>query len=280
MQQQPRRTTHHTSPCAIVSEESSSLITCTIELDLYSTRVAESNEEQNQQHNSKKMRSTFLLLVVVVVATTQAFSPHASLGRSMSTTTATTHTSTKTRLFMIDPSLISGMLPMDVGIAAVSAAAGALSQVPKIQQLERELDVTRAALTDSEQQLVSKIHELEEKLFTMDNEYEQQTSKFKKQYDRQMRDDLERITDKMKVDFGYKMEIRVEEAKSKLLSEKLQEVSSRGGDKQAELVTLRLQRSRVEDANGTLEKALQDSQIELQRLQDASSKKASWWPFS
>jgi hypothetical protein len=176
---------------------------------------------------------------------------------------------------MIDPTAF----PLDVGIAAVSAAAGAFSQVPKIQQLERELDLTREALTDSEQEMVSKIHELEEKLFTMDREYEGQTDKFKKQYDLKMRDNLAQMTEKIKIDYGYQLEIRVEEAKSKLLQDKFMQISNVGGDRQAELVKLRLQRSRIEDANKTLEKALGDSKAELDRLQEAASKKAGWWPF-
>jgi uncharacterized membrane-anchored protein YhcB (DUF1043 family) len=57
-------------------------------------------------------------------------------------------------------------LALDLGIAALSAAGGALSQRPKIQQLERELETTRAALTESEQQLVDKF--MNGKLFMMD----------------------------------------------------------------------------------------------------------------
>jgi phage-related minor tail protein len=151
--------------------------------------------------------------------------------------------------------------------------------VPKIQELERELDTTRAALTDSEQQLVSQIHELEERLFVMDREFEGQTDKFKKQYDVKMRDDLQKITEKMKVDFQYTLEIKVEEEKSKLLLDKLDVTNSLTGQRQVELVNLRLQRSRIEDANQALEKAMDESKAELDRLREAALKRTGWWPF-
>jgi hypothetical protein len=184
------------------------------------------------------------------------------------------------QFLVIDPLMLSlDALPFDAGIAALSAAAGALSQMPKIQQLERELDITRAALTDSEQQLVDQIHELEEKLFTMDKEFEGQTEKFKKQYDLKMREDLERITEKMKVDFRYKLDIRVEEQKSKMLQEKLADSSSFTGNRQAELVDLRLQQGRIKIANEKMEKALETSTAELKRLREAASEKTGWWPF-
>lgn len=95
---------------------------------------------------------------------------------------------------MVDP-----VIATDVGIAVVSAAAGAASQFPRINQLQRELDIARTALTQSEQELVTKITQLEDRLYEMDAEFEAQTTKFKKQYDTKMREDLARMTEKMKV---------------------------------------------------------------------------------
>jgi hypothetical protein len=225
-----------------------------------------------------------LLVVAFLASLGHAFSPSPFILRSRSTDNS--HTGNLLNSFrrnyasvrlslVIDPA----MFPLDIGIAAVSAAAGALAQVPKIQELERELDTTRAALTDSEQQLVSQIHELEERLFVMDREFEGQTDKFKKQYDVKMRDDLQKITEKMKVDFQYTLEIKVEEEKSKLLLDKLDVTNSLTGQRQVELVNLRLQRSRIEDANQALEKAMDESKAELDRLREAALKRTGWWPF-
>jgi chromosome segregation ATPase len=167
---------------------------------------------------------------------------------------------------------------IDAGIAVVSAAAGAASQLPRIQQLERDLRTAKDSLTKSEQELVSKITELEDKLFHMDQEYEQATARFKKQYDARMKEDLERVADKMKVDFRYKLEIRLEEQKSKLLQDQLGLVNGLTGGRQEELVDLRLRNSRVQKANQELEEALEMSKTELERIQ-AGAQKKGWWPF-
>ena len=39
-------------------------------------------------------------------------------------------------------------LSVNAAVAVVSAAAGAASQVPKIQELERELEIAKLALTE------------------------------------------------------------------------------------------------------------------------------------
>jgi hypothetical protein len=220
------------------------------------------------------MKLYCLLAVSFMASSGHAFSP-SILRNNRSAENARNTASCVRQFLVIDPAIF----PLDAGIAALSAAAGALSQVPKIQQLERELETTRSALTDSEQQLVSQIHELEEKLFTMDREFEGQTERFKRQYDLKMRDDLEMVTEKMKIDFSYKLEIRVEEQKSKMLQEKLLDVNNLTGNRQAELVALRLQRSRVESANENMEKALKRSSAELDKLREAASKKTGWWKF-
>jgi hypothetical protein len=233
---------------------------------------------QYDSANISTMKLYCVLAVSFVASFGNAFSP-GILRSHRSTENARNTASSVHQFLVVDPSMLPLDVAFDAGIAALSAAAGALSQAPKIQQLERELATTRASLTESEQQLVAQIHELEEKLFVMDREFEGQTDKFKKQYDTKMREELERVTEKMKINFRYKLDIRVEEQKSKMLQDKLLDISGFTGDRQAELVDLRLQRSRIEIANETLEKALEASSVELKRLTDASSKKTGWWPF-
>jgi hypothetical protein len=103
-----------------------------------------------------------LFVSALLLAFTEGFAPSSSRASEASRQTE------MTRLFILptDP------LFLDLGIAAVSAAAGAVSQLPKIQELQRELEISRAALTESENEMVSKIHDLEEKLFQMDREFE------------------------------------------------------------------------------------------------------------
>lgn len=78
-----------------------------------------------------------LLLLAVFVSTTDGFTnakPTFSL------------TNSRSRILMVDPSLLDPNL-IDVTIAVVSAAAGAASQLPKIQELEKEVSEAREALT-------------------------------------------------------------------------------------------------------------------------------------
>jgi len=174
---------------------------------------------------------------------------------------------------------VVGPAAIDVGIAVVSAAAGVVSQLPTVSRLQKELEITRAALTDSEQEMVSRISEVEDRLHAMDAEFEAQTTKFQKQYDTRMREDLEKMTEKMKVDFQYNLEIRLEEQKSKMLCKQLDVVRTVTGSKnREELADLRLQRDRINKANAELEKALEASKYELEKLRHAAAKKG-WWPL-
>lgn len=126
--------------------------------------------------------------------------------------------------------------------------------------------------------MVEKIKVLEEKLYEMDNEFEQQTAKVKKQYDTTLRNEVARAAAKAKEDFKYTLEIRMQKARSKFLKEKLDFVNNLTGEKQTELVNLRLQEQQVKETNKKLEEALHQSEEELQRLHNLSAKK-KWWPF-
>jgi len=212
-------------------------------------------------------KSLFLLVILIVLLGDYFFIEAFSLPLSFRRTTAR---------HLIDPSVI----PMDVGIAVVSAAAGAVSQLPRIQELEREVESARMSLTEAENQLKLKIEELDEKLFTMDKVYEAQTDKFKKQYDAKMKEELESRVAKMKVDYQYNLEIKLEEQKSKMLAEQLDMIAKGGLPKQNELLNLRINRDRISKANEELENALKESKQELARLQAAAAKRnGSWWPF-
>ena len=105
------------------------------------------------------MMLSTMFVSALLLAFTEGFVPSSSRA---------SEASRQTRLFILptDP------LFLDLGIAAVSAAAGAASQLPQIQELQRELEISRAALSESENEMVSKIHDLEEKLFLMDQEFE------------------------------------------------------------------------------------------------------------
>jgi len=165
-----------------------------------------------------------------------------------------------------------------IGIAVISAAAGAAAQMPKIQQLEGELVKARAALEKSKGDMVAKIDELEEKLFVMDKAYEEQSAKFMREYEVKKNEEVAKITDKIKTDYAYKVEIEVEKEKSKLLSKQLSEIKL-SADQSTKLSEMKLKMEQLENAKAKLESALQKSNAELNRIDEAGKKKGGFWPF-
>lgn len=161
-------------------------------------------------------------------------------------------------------------------IAVASAAAGALSQLPRIQELEAQLVQVQSTLNATQTEMTTKVALLEDKLYTLDTEYEAQTTRFKKQYELKLRDDLARMTEKIKTDYEFKLAIKVEEQKGKLLDNQLDLVGGITGKRQAEMVELRLKQSRMEETNQQLEKALREADAELEALREAAAKKP-WW---
>jgi hypothetical protein len=126
--------------------------------------------------------------------------------------------------------------------------------------------------------MVSKIKILEDKLYLMDEEFEGQTEKMRRQYDRRMWEEIERNTEKLKTDFQYKLEINMQEERSKMLKEQLQ-VLNQGSKKQGELAELKLKQTNIISANLELEKLLEQSEKELMNLRNLATKKNKWWPF-
>jgi hypothetical protein len=126
--------------------------------------------------------------------------------------------------------------------------------------------------------MVDKITELEDRLFTLDQEYEAQTDKFKKQYDQTMKIKLEENAQKAKQDFNFRLQIRLDEQKQEMLTDKFNFIQSLSGPKEEELVGLRLKQSRISDDNDKLGQALEDAKKELDELRVSSNKKG-WWIF-
>ena len=131
----------------------------------------------------------------------------------------------------------------------------------------------------SELELVTKITELEEKLYRMDQEFEAQTDKVKKRYDESMKLELKKVAEKVMEDYRYTLDIRLAEQRQSLLSEKLTFVNNLNGDKELELVNLRLRQGQINNANKKLEDALTQSKLEIEKLSELTRKKSGWWPF-
>ena len=113
----------------------------------------------------------------------------------------------------------------------------------------------------------------------MDQEFEAQTDKVKKRYDESMKLELKKVAEKVKEDYRYTLDIRLAEQRQSLLSEKLTFVNNLNGDKELELVNLRLRQGQINNANKKLEDALTQSKLEIEKLSELTRKKSGWWPF-
>uniref|UniRef100_A0A7S1GR98 Uncharacterized protein n=1 Tax=Cyclophora tenuis TaxID=216820 RepID=A0A7S1GR98_CYCTE len=179
---------------------------------------------------------------------------------------------------VIDPNLYNNFLLDPAVVAVVSAAAGAAAQVPRIQQLERDLEQAHTELMEMEDQMVDKIKILEDQLFEMDTEFEQQSAREKKKYDMTLREEIEKTTKKLKEDYQFSLDIKLKDAKSQMLSEKLDFVNKLTGDKQSELSLLRLQSEKLQVDNHKLEEALDLSRNELEKMKNTPTDR-KWWKF-
>ena len=125
---------------------------------------------------------------------------------------------------------------------------------------------------------MDKVAQLEDQLFRMDQEFEAQSGKIQKRFDQKLRDELERVRKKVKEEYQFTLDIKVQEERSKMLAEKLDFVGSVNGDKDIELVELRLKQTQVQSTNRKLEEALETAKAELDRIQNLAQQKP-WWPF-
>jgi hypothetical protein len=72
----------------------------------------------------------------------------------------------------------------------------------------------------------------------------------------------------------------VEEQKSKMLTKQLELINGITGPRQEEVRNLKMQRDEVDKVNAALQRALEDSNVEMDNIrQSANSSKKSWWPF-
>ena len=182
--------------------------------------------------------------------------------------------------FMMDPASVVAVVgdvdvALEVGVALMGAAAGAASQLPRVYALQGELALVRRQLNETEAGLVEKIHVLENKLFEMDAEFEEQTAKFQRQYDQTQKQRLADIKDKLKTEMQYKLEIQLARQKSEKLMESVTLEHGRTG-KQEELSQLKLRSIRLEDLNAELEATLKQTDKELQHLREVAAKKKSF----
>ncbi|GAX29277.1 hypothetical protein FisN_16Hh293 [Fistulifera solaris] len=180
----------------------------------------------------------------------------------------------------MDPELITAGMPViQMGVvAAASAVAGAFSQQPRIQELEKALLESQIALNETRLETEQKMTQLEDKLFEMDQEYEAQTTRFKKRYDNQMREELEKAKDKIRTDYNFRLAVQTDKLKSEKLMDGLG-IVAQSTDKEAQLSQVRIEKAQLAELNRRLEEALQKSNQELENMKAEASKKTFFGLF-
>lgn len=163
-------------------------------------------------------------------------------------------------------------------VAAASAVAGAFSQQPRIQELESALVESQMALNETRHETELKMTQLEDKLFEMDKEYEAQTTRFKKRYDNQMREELEKARDKIRTDYNFRLAIQTDKLKSEQLMDGLG-IVGQSTDKEAQLSQVRIEKAQLAELNKKLEEALEQSAQELENMKAEASKKSFFGLF-
>eukprot|EP00521_Asterionellopsis_glacialis_P011861 CAMPEP_0195295564 /NCGR_PEP_ID=MMETSP0707-20130614/17624_1 /TAXON_ID=33640 /ORGANISM="Asterionellopsis glacialis, Strain CCMP134" /LENGTH=222 /DNA_ID=CAMNT_0040356813 /DNA_START=117 /DNA_END=785 /DNA_ORIENTATION=- len=179
-----------------------------------------------------------------------------------------------------DPALVN------VAIGIVSAAAGAVSQVPQIQKLQQQLDSEKTALEETQKaRKVEAIHSADQ-LYVMDEEFEQQTLQLKHHYETQLQEEIGKITEKLQQEYKFTYGIQLYREKQKLEMEKLQCLGTINGRKDMDLVQLRLQRNQLErhieqleNTLGEQRQALEEFQQQQQQQQAPNRTNSQWWLF-
>jgi len=181
-------------------------------------------------------------------------------------------TARSTAMHLVDPSSIA-----DVGVVVASAAAGALAQFPRIANLQEELEKTKMELKLESEKVGNKMEELESRMFQVDQEFEEQTARFKKKYDAQAKEQLDEKLQKIRMEYEenvqtrmkqYQLEKEIEMEQDKSL--RLVEALTGNGDIQAEVSDLRLQNAQIQELNEKLDATVARANEELERLRQES----------
>lgn len=125
------------------------------------------------------------------------------------------------------------------------------------------------------------VSELADKLYFMDEEFEQQTLELKDSYNTKLEEELQKTTEKLKQDYKFTYGIQLYQEKQKYEMEKLQFLGNINGPKDIELVQLRLKRNQLERRIDKLEKTLFMQQQELEEFQQRAVQRgnnsSTWW---
>eukprot|EP00977_Amphora_coffeiformis_P005356 scaffold1143_cov177-Amphora_coffeaeformis.AAC.12 len=199
---------------------------------------------------------------------------------------ASSSSSSSSSLSMVVVPVVDPSLWADGTVAMVASfAAGVLTQVPRVQALERNVTATTAAAA-------AQMQEYQDKLYALDQEYEQGTQALKEQFEALRETQLRRQKRQLAQDFEYKLQAQVttlketyerqlKEQRSEWLAQQLEQLGDMtGADRQAELMTLRIQQEQWQERNQKLAVLLEESKQQIDELKkNQRGNGAGWMSF-
>ena len=186
--------------------------------------------------------------------------------RTIQSVSTSTQLSALEALAALDTALLT-----DGAVAVAGLAAGVLSQVPQMRALEAQ-----AAAAEADRDAQVKV--LKDQLFALDREYEEGTADLKTQFDDLREVELSRQQKRQAEEFQFRWQAQLDEVrqeydvqlarqKADLLSRQLEDVGTMTGDRQAELVTLRLEQTQLTERNNKLKALLDEARGQIEELQ-------------
>lgn len=180
---------------------------------------------------------------------------------------------------MLTPFANDGAVMVAVAVTS-SFAAGALTQVPRVRALERNV-------TDTVTATAVRVADLEARLHALDAEYEQGTQALRERFEEMRGAQLKKQARRLAEEYQYKMraqmnelteshERRLQEQRSELLTQQLERMNDVTGDRQTELMTLRMRQSQLQERNEKLATLLAESEEKLTELQQQQRRGTGW----
>jgi len=180
-------------------------------------------------------------------------------------------------MMVVDPTLLA-----DGAVAVASFAAGILTQVPRIQAMEQNVTATTMAAAEQ-------IQEYQDRLYALDQEYEQGTQALKEQFEELRETQLRKQKRQLVEDFEYKLKAQIaslkdtyerqlKEKRSEWLAQQLDQIGDlTGAEKQAELMNLRIQQQQLQERNQKLAQLLEESKEQVSELKKQQQQGNGGW---
>jgi len=141
-----------------------------------------------------------------------------------------------------------------------------------MEELRLKLNETRK----SKDELSSKLTQYEEQMFELENEYEKETGKIKKNFQETLEEEKDKMRAKVRKELQFSMDIKMNKERSEMLQEKLEFVKEVSYEKNLELSNLRFEKFEMEQKQKNMVACLQESENEVEKLRSLKNRKGFW----